>query len=97
MWAEGWPSVAEGFLVFSAKGRWVVWRERERKRVDVEATQPNSLPFRKPRTVCPAYAHMPNTPTASQKTPLREGLTCLEQSQCFSSPDRELPGCEEMA
>lgn len=71
--------------------------ERERKRVDVEATQPNSLPFRKPRTVCPAYAHMPNTPTASQKTPLREGLTCLEQSQCFSSPDRELPGCEEMA
>lgn len=40
---QGWPAVAERFLVFSAKARWVVWRETERKRVDVEAKQPNSL------------------------------------------------------
>lgn len=37
---QGWPAVAERFLVFSAKGRWVVGREIQR--VDVEAKQQNS-------------------------------------------------------
>lgn len=60
-------------------------------------SQAAELSFRKSRTVCTACAHMPNTTTSSQKTPLGEGLTSLEQSQCFSSPDRELLGCEEMA
>ncbi|XP_021566890.1 uncharacterized protein LOC110595436, partial [Carlito syrichta] len=39
---------------------------------------------------------MSNTTTASLKAPLGEGLTSLQQSQCFSSPDRELLGREEM-
>lgn len=92
---QGWPAVAERFLVFSAKGRWVAWREIERK--GGCGSQAAELSFRKSRTVCTACAHMPNTTTSSQKTPLGEGLTSLEQSRCFSSPARELLGCEEMA
>lgn len=82
--------------VFSAKGRWVVWRERLRGRAEVEAKRPNSLSFRKSPALCTAGAHMPNT-TASPKTPSREGLAALDRSRRFSSLGRQLPGREEMA
>lgn len=89
---QRWPRL----LAFSAKGRWVVWREIARKsRGGSQAAELSHLGNR------PPFAQLVltclNTTTASPKGPLREGVTALEQSRCFSSLGRQRLGCEEMA